>query len=293
MAAFPAVDELDSQPALSTRHQSVPGSVYSNEQMAVMDENLRRASAMDFSANQPLASVNPFGFDASMAALDPAYSANMQMQMQMTGASQGIVPDMSMDAQYQAAMGYAQLSAPSAAFQSTMGMSQMNPFLSNSPSMPLSLDTDLGGGMGDVFATNQFGTPILTSPMVANFGRSNVRIVQPANGRWPSFSTPDREFTVRSQWRSGLQGNSNTPNAKVKSLPSPRKSRKSDTQLSDASWLVVRPVERNANKSGGWPSSMPGSKPHTDQDDYKDAYAKSGFDLLDTLVSIPACAFRS
>jgi hypothetical protein len=105
-----------------------------------------------------------------MAALDPAFSANMQMQMQMTGASQGIVPDMSMDAQYQAAMGCAQLSAPSAAFQSTMGMSQMNPFLSNSPSMPLSLDTDLGGGMGDVFATNQFGTPILTSPMVANFG---------------------------------------------------------------------------------------------------------------------------
>jgi hypothetical protein len=168
MAAFPAVDELDSQPALSARHQGVPGSVYSNDQMAAINENLRRATAMDFSANQPLASVNPFGFDASMAALDPAFSANMQMQM--TGASQGIVPDMSMHAQYQAAMGYAQLSAPSAAFQSTMGMSQMNPFLSNSPSMPLSLDTDLGGGMGDVFAANQFGTPILTSPMVANFG---------------------------------------------------------------------------------------------------------------------------
>jgi hypothetical protein len=161
MAAFLADDDLDPQAASTARRQSVPEPLYSDEQMAAVHENLRRHGTIDFSANQPLVSVNPFGFDASMAGLDPTFSA-MNIP----------VPDMSIDAQYQAAMGYAPLSAPSAGFQSAMAMNQMNSFLSNSPSMQLSLDTDLSGmpTMGDPFATHHFGTPILTSPMVAGFG---------------------------------------------------------------------------------------------------------------------------
>jgi hypothetical protein len=176
MAAFPADNELNTshQGAFGTaRRQSVPGSFYSDQQqIAALDENLRRATTMDFSAQQPLGSVNPFGYDASMAALDPSFSETMQMHM--AGASQAInvpVPDMSMETQFQTVMGYNPLSAPG--YQSALGMNQMGSFLTTSPSMPLSLDTDAMSGMpamADVFATHQYDTPILTSPMVANFG---------------------------------------------------------------------------------------------------------------------------
>jgi hypothetical protein len=102
MSAFPATDDaLDkSQQNLfrSARRQSVPHSFHSDNQ-TTMDTNLRRVSTMDFATQQSANTVNPFAFDPSLAALDPALTGDMQMQVS-SGVSQKSnvpMPDLSVD----------------------------------------------------------------------------------------------------------------------------------------------------------------------------------------------------
>jgi hypothetical protein len=159
------------------RRQTLPMEFSGNQSQ--LENTMRRVSAVDFTS-QGNQGLNAFSFDPNSLAggLDPALAGDLQ-QMNLEFETSGkAAPDLSVNTQFANSMGFNQMAAQNANFTSQLEMN-MSPYMGSAGpmgmGMGMGMDMDLMGGpdgmsgMNDMFNTQQFESPIMTSPMNSTF----------------------------------------------------------------------------------------------------------------------------
>jgi hypothetical protein len=187
MAAVPTTQAMDDYASDTSstkgiRRQSLPLSYGGNPEQ--MNGSMRRLSMMNFGGS---GSMNQFAFDPALnaAGLDTSMSdamsgagqqqlaGNKQQQQQQQNQAGGL----SLETHFPGQMDFNALqSSNSATFPSPLDMDLNNPYLDSSGGMQLS-STDINMmnadmlAISDMFNAQQFGSPILNSPMTGTFGQ--------------------------------------------------------------------------------------------------------------------------
>ena len=197
----------------SMRRRSMPVS-YGSPQ--AVDVSMRRMTMMDFTAPLQAAPINSFTFDPSIGS---GYDTTMTngLPIEMNGiprdrrASQA---DLSINTQLSNQAVYGSMVQPGSAFASPMNvntsldMDPTSPYITSGIQLPIDLSM-MGNDLSavDMFATQAFGSPLMASPLQANFtgsmmgpaqdpgggivDRSRDALQQPSdNGATPDFRLP-------------------------------------------------------------------------------------------------------
>jgi PAS domain S-box-containing protein len=308
MQGIMAASNASNLPA--TSQDSLKGQTKLNRQMPDYSNNsndMRRMSMVDFGAQPSNNAMNQFTFDPSFSgALDPALTNDMQPQLNgQYQKSNRADPGLSVDTQYANVMDFNSLASANTNFTSPLEMDLTSPYLNNNNSMGMQLDIDMLSeninAMNDMFGSQQFGSPIIASPMTANFGSVYGSSQDASNGM---MGTSQIMPNPSSNSGSTIEMTSSNPRTANFQNQQPRstQSQNSGSMLppSNSSSTSLKPRNQSnpppatiggvrlpwSDPPGGWPSTMQGAKPHMMSNQYRDVYAPSGFDLMKTLFRV-------
>jgi PAS domain S-box-containing protein len=316
MAAMQAMMPPNGLPNLqSTTQNSLKGQSQSSHDMtdySANNNNMRRLSFVEYAAQQSANSTSPFVFDPSLSGhLDPALTGDMQSQLNgqfQKSVSSG--PELAVDTQFANVMDFHSLVPNSANFNTPLEMDLTSTYLNNNNSMGLPLDMDMLNGdinaMNDMFTSQQFGSPIIASPMTATFGSSlytpahdpssgmldTSQILQgqpndASNMQIPNPSANNTNFqTQRSAPPTQIQKTSTVPPQSATTSTGSSSSSSKPRSQTNSQATIGNTALPWSDPPGGWPSTMEGSKPHMMSTQYQDVYAPSGFDLMKTLFRV-------
>jgi PAS domain S-box-containing protein len=280
----------------------------SNQDMDNYSEDankMRRMSVVEFGAQHPSAGTNPFMFDPSLSgALDPGLTGDMQSQLNgQFQKSTGAGPELAVDTQFANVMDFNNLASNNTNFTSPLDMDLTGQYLDNNNSMGLALDMDMlnneMNAMNDMFTSQQYGSPIITSPMTATFDPSTYAPAQDSSGGMIDSShilpnQPNNSSNMQMQNASADSSNFQSQGVgpahpqKASDMPRPSTTSSSSKRHNQpSSPTTFRNISLPwSDPPGGWPSTMEGAKPHMQSSKYRDVYAPSGFDLMKTLFRV-------
>ncbi|KAF2760706.1 hypothetical protein EJ05DRAFT_473331 [Pseudovirgaria hyperparasitica] len=306
------------------RRRSMPVH-YASNQARMNDPAMRRISMMDYNTSSPT-SLEGFQFDPQLP-LDemmrntsfPETSTNPQLRRQTstnalvngpTFSGQGS-PYTSM------AMGGSTYASPIHA-NTNLDMEIANTFGPTSLSMAMDMtDPSLNNLMnGDansmMFGTDQFGSPVLNSPMAPDFSSlqanpqqrpppsvPTLRSQPSQDGKSPypkseaqSSATPDfrasrlgsqEQSTRHNSTQGSLSASNQGSSSNVPQVAQFRNDTSSTHQNNTATSQIIK-VPWTAPE-GGYPSTMGNARPHMESQ-YKNAYSSTGFDMLGVLMRV-------
>ncbi|KAF2666950.1 hypothetical protein BT63DRAFT_433883 [Microthyrium microscopicum] len=293
------------------RRQSVPPMAFSSGSDTV-DPGMRRLSMVEYMNQQPSGSLSQFTFDPSM---NPnfAQSMNNQYSNQMPEMEPKDISmtGLSVNTQYPSAMAFGQLSATSDVFPSPYDTDFNNPFPDNPGNMGLDMNTMMSDAdisrMNDMFSAQQFGSPTFTAPMNGTFDNTVYGQQQSIGGENMEngaqldtilTSTASRDFQmmpITTQASSYSQAAPLTTVTVSSAIASTADKRPATTSTASTKTKSSQPPKMStigglslpwSEPEGGWPSTMLGAKPHMETNQYRDIYAPSGYNLLDTLFRV-------
>jgi PAS domain S-box-containing protein len=246
--------------ALSDSNKNQPHLNHNPGSFATSQPEMQNMSMVDFGSGHS----NNFTFD-------PSLSGNMS---QNPNNQSGL----SVDTQYANVMNFNPLQSNNSNFASPLDMDLSSPYLSTSAGLRLLQDIDMMNdnmsAVNDMFANQQFASPIMTSPMTGNFGQYNFHPNQVLN-QTSSPAMPDQPHFNQQRRYSEPQKPTTSP-------MQPQKKNSLNNNQATVGPLTL-PWQ---DPPGGWPSTMDGAKPHMASPVYRDVYAPSGFDLMKTLFRV-------
>jgi PAS domain S-box-containing protein len=220
-------------------------------------------------------SMVDFGSGHSNFTFDPSLSASLNSNVSQNSNNQS---GLSVNTQYANVMNFNPMSSNTSNFASPLDMDLSSPYLTNSASLGLLQDLDMMNdnmsAVNDMFANQQFASPILTSPMNGNFGQYSFNPNQMLTQTSAPSLSDQSSFNHQSSFsESQKQTNSSAQPLKKSSPPNNQ--------------ATIGPIALPwQDPPGGWPSNMDGAKPHMLTPQYRDVYAPSGFDLMKTLFRV-------
>jgi hypothetical protein len=195
-------------------------------------------SAMEDYGSQPNVGVNRVHYDPSLTgAMDTTMIGNIQPQIGL-GSQQNqanAAPRLSLDTQYQSQMDFSGLPQPNAAYHSSLDLDLTSPFLNSAGPMPLAMDFMNSADMNsinDFFASHNFDSPLMTSPMASTFGQSMYGPSQDAGG--DAMEPADQLAVVQEQ---------------VDDTP--------ETEMKASSSSVIQSLSRSGQPQAAQPLSLP------------------------------------
>jgi hypothetical protein len=289
----------DTSSAKGVRRQSLPLSYGANSDQ-MNSASLRRLSMMNFGAPSG-GDMNHFAFDPALnsVGMDSGMDSGMSGAAQQNKQQQQQDPSggLSLDTQYSNQMNFNNMqSSNSATFPSSMNMDLNSPYLNSAGGMQMSsaememMNNDMMA-INDMFNAQQFGSPILNSPMAPSFGQqlyaqqnqgasslndTGQLLGNQASGPEIPVSIADSMQAMAQQ----RQMHSNQSKMPLQSQMPPALSNSSKIRSQN---IGGRPLPWT-EPAEGWPSTMPGAKSHMQTPKFQNVYAPSGFDLMTTLV---------
>lgn len=307
-SANPAMDMSAMQNNLNALQSSNPSSKNHSSQYSQLTSgndgtvDIGRINMMDFGVQQPGSSMAMFNFDPSLSGTLDDASTDMQAQLNaqyQKAASSG--PGLSVDTHFANVMNFNPMGSANSNFQSPLDVDYSNQYLNNNGGANMPLDIDMLNesiaSMNDLFSNQQFDSPVITSPMTGTFNAAAY--TQPQHLTSSLMGDASQLMSTSSTNGPNLQlGTTGTTNvnaqtqarrsstSKTSSMGPPSASSSSKARGQSIPATIADLTLPWSNPTGGWPSTMDGAKPHMMSTQYRNAYAPSGFDLMQTLYRV-------